>query len=69
MENRVHSTKKKGKGVSAMVWGYFWGENLGTFGLFVVNLVNARVYLKLLQYFVLPVVQRINDTISDAVFQ
>ena len=27
------------------------------------------VYLKLLEYLVLPVVQRINDTISDAVFQ
>ena len=31
--------------------------------------VNARVYLKLLEYLVLPVVQRINDTIGDAVFR
>ena len=29
---------------------------------------NARVYLKLLEYLVLPVMQRINDTIGDAVF-
>ena len=31
--------------------------------------MNTRVYLKLLEYLVLPVVQRINDTIGDAVFQ
>ena len=31
--------------------------------------VNARVYLKLLEYLVFPVVLRINDTIGDAVFQ
>ena len=31
--------------------------------------MNARVYLKLLEYLVLPVVQCINDTIGDAVFQ
>ena len=31
--------------------------------------VNARVYLKLLEYLVLPVMQRINDTIGDTVFQ
>ena len=31
--------------------------------------MNARVYLKLLEYFVLPVVQCISDTIGDTVFQ
>ena len=31
--------------------------------------VNARVYLRLLEYLVLLVMQRINDTIGDAVFQ
>ena len=31
--------------------------------------MNARVDLKWLEYLVLPVVQRINDTIGDAVFQ
>ena len=31
--------------------------------------MNARVYLKLLEYLVLPVMQRVNDSICDAVFQ
>ena len=35
----------------------------------VVKSVKARVYLKLLEYLVFPVVQRINDIIGDAVFQ
>ena len=52
-----------------MVWGCFWGKNRGTFCPFVVKSVNARVYLKWPEYPVLPVVQRINDTIGDAVFQ
>ena len=65
----MHSTEKKGKGVSVMVWGCFLGKNRGAFCPFVVKSVNARVYLKLLEYLVLPVVQRVNDTIGDAVFQ
>ena len=65
----MHSTEGKGKGVSVMVWGCFLGENRRTFCPFVVKSANARVYLKLLEYLVLPVMQRINDTIGDAVFQ
>ena len=61
--------KKKGKGVSVMVWGCFWGKNRGTFCPFVVKSVKATVYLKVLEYLVLPVMQRINDTIGNAVFQ
>ena len=49
--------------------GLFSGENRGTFCPFVVKLVNARVYLKLLEYLILPDVQRVNNTIGDAVFQ
>ena len=60
---------KKGKGVSVMVWGCFWGKNRGAFCPFVVKSVNARVHLKLLEYPALLVMQRINDTIGDAVFQ
>ena len=60
---------KKGKGVSVMVWDCFLGKNRGTFCPFVVKSVNARVYLKLLEYLFLLVVQYINDTIGDAVFQ
>ena len=53
-----------------MAWGCFWGKKLRDFFCpFVVKSVNARVYLKFLEYLVLPVVQRVNDTIGDAVFQ
>ena len=55
--------------MSVILWGCFGRENRGTFCPFVVKSVNARVYLKLLEYLVLPVVQRINDTIGDPVFQ
>ena len=65
----MHSTEGKGKGVSMMVWGCFGGGNRRTFCPFVVKSVNARVYLKLLEYLVLLVMQRINDTIDDAVLQ
>ena len=61
--------KKGGKGVSVIVWDCFWGRNCGAFCPFVVQSVNARVDLKWLECLVLPVVQRINDAISDAVFQ
>jgi transposase len=61
--------KKKGKGVSLMVWGCFWGKNRGTFCPLIVKSVNAHVYVKVLEYLVLPVVQRIQNTIGDPVFQ
>ena len=48
--------------------GLFFGEKSWDFCSFVVKSVNARVYLKLLEYLVLPVAQRLNDTIGDAVF-
>ena len=49
--------------------GLFLGENRGTFCPFVVKSVNARVYLKLLEYLVLLVMQHTKDTVGDAVFQ
>ena len=52
-----------------MVWGCFLGKTRGAFCPFVVKSVNARVYLKVLEYLVLPVAQRINDTIGNAVFR
>ena len=52
-----------------MVWGYFWGENRGTFCPFDVKSENAMVYLKLREYLVLRIIQPINDTIDDVVFQ
>ena len=49
--------------------GLFLGGKSKAFCPFVVKSVNARVYLKLLEYLVLLVVQRVNGTIGDAVFQ
>ena len=54
-----------------MVWGYFRGGNREAFCTFGVKLVNARVYLKLLEYStytILPVVQCV-DNIGDVAFQ
>ena len=59
---------KKGQRGVGNSTGLFWGEKSWDF-LSLVKSVNARVYLKWLEYLVLPAVQRINDTISDAVFQ
>jgi transposase len=61
--------KAKGKGVSLMVWGCFWGSHRGTFAPLVVKSVNATIYIKLLEYLVKPVINRVNDTLGDAVFQ
>ena len=57
---------QRGVGISI---GRFFGKNCGTSCPFVVQSVNARMDLKWLEYLILPVVQRINDTIGDAVFQ
>lgn len=51
--------KPKGKGVSLMVWGCFWGNTRGTFVPLVVKSVNAVVYKRLLSYCVLPVLEHI----------
>jgi transposase len=61
--------KRKGKGISLMVWGCFWGRNRGTFCPLVVKSVNQHVYIRLLKYLLLPVIQRIHDTIGDPIFQ
>ena len=52
-----------------MIWGCFGGGDHGTVYPTVVKSVNARVYLKLLEYLVFPVAQSTNGTIDDAVFQ
>lgn len=51
--------KPKGKGVSLMVWGCFWGNTRGTFVPFVVKSVNALIYKRLLINCVLPVLESI----------
>ena len=62
-------TPKKGQRSFRDGLGLLWRGNRETFCPFVVKSVNAGVYLKLLECLVLPVAQRINDTIGDAVFQ
>jgi len=60
--------KRKGKGMSLMVWGCFWGGNGGTFCTLIVKLVNRGVYVKLLEYLLLPVLKCILDTLGDFIF-
>ena len=55
---------KKGNGVSVMVWGCFWGKQKGTFVPFIVKSVNAKIYLRILETLVLPVIEHINSTIA-----
>jgi transposase len=61
--------KRKCKGISLMVRGCFWGRNQGTFCLLIVKSVNKSVYVKLLEYLLLPVLKRIQDTLEDSIFQ
>jgi transposase len=61
--------KRKGKGISLMVWGCFWGRNRGTFCPLIVKSVNKSVYVKLLEYLLLPVLKRVQDTLGDSIFQ
>ena len=58
----------KGKGISIMVWGCFWGKNKGTFCPIIVPSFDRWLYLMLLEYLVLPPLQRIQNTIGDPVF-
>ena len=65
----MHSTKGKRQRGFCDGLGQFLGGKSRDFLSLVVKSVGARVYLQLLEYLVLPVMQRINDTIGDAVFQ
>ena len=64
----MHSTEENRQRGFCDGLGLFLGEKSRDFLSLVVKSVNARAYLKLLEYLVLPVMQHIN-TISDAVFQ
>jgi len=61
--------KWKGKGISVMVWGCFWGCNHATFCLLIVRSVNKGVCIKLLEYLLFPVLKHIHDTLGDSIFQ
>ena len=67
----MHRTEKRANGICDGL-GLFWEGESWDFQPFALKSVNARVYrnvIKLLEYTVLPVVQRTNDSIGDAVFQ
>ena len=57
---------KKGHRVSGMVWGCLGGKQEGTFVPFIVKSVNAKIYLRILETLVLPVIQHINRTTTNA---
>ena len=59
--------RRRGKGISVMIWGWRWGKLWGFLSR-CCEIGECKVYLKLLESLVLPVVQLINDTIGDAVF-
>lgn len=60
---------QKNGGVSFTVWGCFWGRNRGTFTPIIIPYINKNVYVRLLQYLVPPVLQRVSNTLGDPVFQ
>jgi len=47
----------------------FWGRNRGTFCPLIVKSVNKGVYIKLLESLLLPVINRVQDTLGDSIFQ
>jgi hypothetical protein len=52
-----------------MVWGCFWGRNRGTLTPLVVKSIDKHVYVKMLDYLLLPVIARVQNTIGSPVFQ
>jgi hypothetical protein len=66
---RVVSVVGKGKGISLMVWGCFWGRKCGTFCPLIVKSVNKGVYANHLQYPLLTVIKCIYHTLGDAIIQ
>jgi transposase len=58
----------KGPDVKLMVWACFWGRNKGTFVPIILRSVDQWVYRDLLESCLLPVLQRVQDTIGDPVF-
>lgn len=58
----------KGTDIKLIIWGCFWGVNKGTMVLLIVKSVNHKVYLDICHYCVLPVVQRVHDTLGDPIF-
>lgn len=54
--------------MSLMVWACFWGRHFGTFIPLILNSVNSRTNLQLLQYLLTPLMQRVHNTLRDAVF-
>ena len=60
---------EKGKSISLMVWGCFWGKNRGTFVPLVVKSVDWWVYLQLLEICLILVLTRVRDTLGNPIFQ
>ena len=59
----------KSKGISHIVSGCFCEENRGTFVPLIVQSVDSSVYLRLLETCVVPVLERVRNTLGDLVFQ
>ena len=55
--------KHKGKQVSCMVWGCFWGNQRGTFCPIIVGKINSQIYIKLLEYLLPPVLDHVRTTV------
>jgi transposase len=58
----------KGPDIKLMVWACFWGRNKGTFVPIILPSVDKWVYRDLLESCLLPVLQRVQDTIGDPIF-
>ena len=61
--------KKKGKGLSQMVWGCFIGNKLGPL-VFIDETITKHVYIQLLEQNLLPFIDLLHETgIHNIVFQ
>jgi len=52
-----------------MVWGCFWGKTRETFVPLVVKSVDRWVYLQFFEIFLIPVRNRVRNTLGDPIFQ
>jgi DDE superfamily endonuclease len=50
--------------VKIMAWGCFYGSTCGTFSPIIMKSFNARLYVKLLEYLLVPVIDRISRTLG-----
>jgi hypothetical protein len=62
-------TYDKGRRIRLIAWDCFWGNAKGPFVPLIMDSVNSKVYLRLLQYLLLLVLGRVQNTVDSPIFR